>query len=570
MLFQHPPRRSFAALAAVLCFALLGEANAAHASTPEGMLNRADTLRNRGKMVQALTLYRSAMAEAISGCEMARAHVGMGGIQWNAGNLSEAKPHLDQAAQTCGTCPAHIRTGVSLELARLMVVCGNTREALAVLEREMQLGPAASQHEEVQLALVELHFVEGHWEEVWNATADMGGARAKGLRIQAGAMIGHPLSHLPLEAYLRTTRPSERSIVLSELTHLHTMLSGSGRMQEALDLSRSMVTLSDPIADAEDWTVAQLRVAVSAERAGKPLEALLAFHEAGRAADQVKDISLRARIAREQARFERERGATKAALDHLALADSLTVAMLHNVHQNREPRQFQSFPVLSDDPFEVAAAEAMRPASSPGAWPFACALILLGLIAAALRANELKRALRKERVRAFRMQRMIHTEGDPFTTEDEALSGLGVTESGEVEEVLTRPDRLDFDDVIASLEMDHGTAVEWEFEGNEESQNAPEGLLSLLSVTLKRLLEGDASGSFAGRIKNDWHGIHVEIEGPETPSTRELQRMFAGGTHSSTWNPVLVQIEKLAGRFTVEKRPSGELALTFLLPHSKS
>ena len=204
----------------MMCLAWLGEANTAHASTPEDMLNRADTLRNRGKMVQALTLYRSAMAEAISGCEMARAHVGMGGIQWNAGNLSEAKPHLDQAAQTCGTCPAHIRTGVSLELARLMVVCGNTREALAVLEREMQLGPAASQNEEVQLALVELHFVEGHWEEVWNATATMGGARAKGLRIQAGAMIGHPLSHLPLDAYLRTTESmqADYSTVMPFLT----------------------------------------------------------------------------------------------------------------------------------------------------------------------------------------------------------------------------------------------------------------------------------------------------------------------------------------------------------------
>ena len=78
---------------------------------------------------------------------------------------------------------------------------------------------------------------------------------------------------------------------------------------------------------------------------------------------------------------------------------------------------------------------------------------------------------------------------------------------------------------------------------------------SLLSVTVRRLLVGNQERRpFMGRIRNDWHGIHVEIEGPETPSTKELQRMFAGGTHSSTWNPVLVQIEKLAGRFTVEKR----------------
>lgn len=534
------------------------------------MLNRADSLRNQGKMVQALTLYRSAMSEAISACEMARAHVGMAGIQWNAGNLSEAKPHLQDAAQTCGTCPTLIRTGLALELARLMVVCGNTRDALQVLDRELTFGPASSLEGEVQLALVELHFVEGHWQKVWDSTADMDGPRASGLRIQAGVMVGNPLAHLPIDAYIRSTKPSERTVVLSELTHLHTMLSGEGRLEEALDLSRKMVSLSDPIANSEDWTVAQLRVAVSAERAGRPLDALLAFHEAGHAAEQLEDIPLRARIAREQSRFERERGATKAALEHLALADSLTLAMLHTVHQEREPKTFQSFPVLTEDPFELAVAEATRPTSSPGAWPFACALILLGLIATAMRAQELKRALRKERVRAFRMQRMIHSDADVLGIQDDAMSGLEVSEAGHVEEVLTRPDRLDFDDVIASLEMDHGTAVEWEFDGNPEGQNAPEGLLSLLSVTLKRLLDGASSGSFAGRIRNDWHGIHVEIEGPETPSTRELQRMFAGGTHSSDWNPVLVQIEKLAGKFTVEKRPTGELALTFLLPHPKS
>ena len=62
--------------------------------------------------------------------------------------------------------------------------------------------------------------------------------------------------------------------------------------------------------------------------------------------------------------------------------------------------------------------------------------------------------------------------------------------------------------------MDHGAFVEWEFNSTDEGQHAPEGLLSLLSVTLKRLLEGkEESHTFEGRIQNDWHGIKVEIEG---------------------------------------------------------
>ena len=542
----------------------------ASTSTLKHQLDRADSLRNRGKMVQALSMYRSLLPEPLTGCEQGRVQLGMAAIHWQAGNTSQAKPLLSDAALTCSTCPAQIRTNLTLELAQLLARCGSTSLALEALTREQQLLPHPARQEELSVALVELHFAQGNWNEVWALTESLNGVHAQGLRLQAGAMLGRALNALPVESYLRSAKPSNEGLVLGELTHLHTLLNGLGRSEEALSLARSMASFFDPLADPEPWTLAQLRVAISAEQANQPLEALLAFHEAGRVATQVNDVALRARIAREQARFERARGAEKAALDHLVLADSLTMIMLHSGAQEREPRTFQTHPALVDDPFELAAADAMRPPSSSGAWPFACALLALAFLATALRARELKNALRKERVRSFRMQRAIHAETDM----QHAFEGTGerhvatVSPPDSVEEVLTRPDRLDFDDVIASLEMDHGTGIEWEFEGTAEGQHAPDGLLSLLSVTVRRLLVGNQERRpFMGRIRNDWHGIHVEIEGPETPTTKELQRMFAGGTHSSTWNPVLVQIEKLAGRFTVEKRGTGDLALTFMVPH---
>ena len=556
----------------VLALLLCSGGTLTHASTGliKRQIDRADSLRNHGKMVQALTMYRSLLPEPLTGCEQGRVQLGMAAIHWQAGNTSQAKPLLADAALTCSTCPTRIRTDLTLELAKLLARCGDTSLALDALVREQQLQPHPSLREALSVALVELHFAQGNWNEVWALTESLTGPHAQGLRLQAGVMLGMRLDDLPVEPYLRSAKPSNEELVLGELTHLHTLLNGLTRSEEALDLARTMVTFFDPLTDPEPWTLAQLRVAISAEQANKPLEALLAFHEAGRVATQVNDLALRARIAREQARFERARGAEKAALDHLVLADSLTMVMLHSGGKEREPRAFQSHPALLEDPFELAAADAMRPQPSSGAWPFAFALLTLGFLATALRARELKKALRKERVRSFRMQKAIHAE----TTAAMALSGadepnLGAAATSEnVEEVLTRPDRLDFDDVIASLEMDHGTGIEWEFEGTPEGQNAPEGLLSLLSVTVRRLMTGNPEHRpFMGRIRNDWHGIHVEIEGPETPSTKELQRMFAGGTHSSTWNPVLVQIEKLAGRFTVEKRGSGDLALTFMVPH---
>lgn len=566
------PRLSFCTPNVLLALLLCSLATLGSAST--GMLkrqiDRADSLRNQGKMVQALSMYRSLLPEPLSGCEQGRVHLGMAAIHWQAGNTSQAKPLLTDAALTCSTCPAQIRTNLTLELAQLLARCGSTSMALDVLVREQHLQPHPALRTELSVALVELHFAQGNWNEVWALTESLKGPHAQGLRLQSGVMLGQALEALPVESFLRSAKPSNEGVVLGELTHLHTLLSGLGRSDEALSLARTMASFFDPLADPEPWTLAQLRVAISAEQANQPLEALLAFHEAGRVASQVNDVALRARIAREQARFERARGAEKAALDHLVMADSLTMVMLHSGGQEREPRAFQTHPALLDDPFELAAADAMRPQASSGAWPFACALLALALLATALRARELKKALRKERVRSFRMQRAIHAEtaGESLLDVSGERNHVATMPPDNVEEVLTRPDRLDFDDVIASLEMDHGTGIEWEFEGTSEGQNAPEGLLSLLSVTVRRLLNGNhEQRAFMGRIRNDWHGIHVEIEGPETPSTKELQRMFAGGTHSSTWNPVLVQIEKLAGHFTVEKRGTGDLALTFMVPH---
>ena len=530
-------------------------------------LARADSLRHSGKMVQALTLYRRLGTETLTGCDFARIEAGLGHIQWNAGNASEARPHLMAASGQCGTCPTAVRTPLVLDIAHHLLSSGWTSDAIDLLEQELEWGPHAPALKEVHLALARLHFAEGHWQRTWEMASQIQVPEAAGIALQSGAMLGKGLDELPLSEFIRQAKPSQRCLVTDELNHLHTLLTAEDRYSEALVLSRKINTLTDPIADPTAWTLSQLKVARSAELANKPLEALLAFHEAGRTAELLDDLGLRARVARTQARFEESRGATASALRHLNLADSLTLAVLNATKASKEAKTFETHAVLPLDPFELAAAEAMTSGTNPGAWPFACALILLGLLAAGMRANELKRTLRRERVRSLRMQRMIQPQ-DPL--DSVAAADLIVNAEGGVEEILTRSNRLDFEDIIASLEMDHGTNVEWELQGDSEGQSAPEGLLSLLSVTLKRLLvHTPKDASIQGVIRNDWHGIQVQLDGPDSPSTQELQRMFAGGEHSSTWNPVLVQIEKLAGRFTVEKKATGELALTFLLPHSE-
>ena len=178
---------------------------------------------------------------------------------------------------------------------------------------------------DVHLSLAKLHFAEGHWQRTWDMASQAQGPEAAGIALQAGAMLGKALAELPLDEFIRQAKPSQRRVVTDELNHLHTLLTGEGRHAEALVLSRKINTLTDPIADPTAWTLSQLNVARSAELANKPLEALLAFHEAGRTAEQLDDLGLRARVARTQARFEESRGATASALRHLSLADSLTL-----------------------------------------------------------------------------------------------------------------------------------------------------------------------------------------------------------------------------------------------------
>ena len=557
LVFSKALKRALLGLGVMLTFPALSQ-------HPRWQLNRADSLRQVGQVVQAMSIYRQLLASPMDGCDEAHAHAGMASIQWNAGNITEAKMNLTEAAKSCGTCPSSRRTELSLDVASLMTFCGMTKGAMDVLNKEIEWGPQASQRDEVSLALAELHFIEGDWPQVLSLSETLSMPRAQGLALQAGVMMGTPLESLPYRQCLRSARPSEQGEILNELTHLHTMLSAAGRNQEALNLAQEMAGICDPVANPEQWTLAQLRIAVSAERALEPLEALLAFNEAERTARKLNDPMLEARISRNQAQFEQSRGAHKMAFHHLSRADSITASMLQQAQGLRESRSFQAQPMFEDDPFELAASDALSQPQGGGAWPFACALIALGLMASALRARELKQLLRKERLRTLRLQRMV-----PEPMADPNLSTMAIGEHGQVEEVLASPNRLDFDDIIASLEVDHGTHVEWDLKGEPEGQQAPEGLLSLLSVTLRRLLDNEQGLQYSGHIQNDWHGIKVEIEGPASPATQELQRMFAGEEHSASWNAILIQIEKLAGKFTVAKKPSGEVALTFTLPHMR-
>ena len=142
-----------------------------------------------------------------------------------------------------------------------------------------------------------------------------------------------------------------------------------------------------------------------------------------------------------------------------------------------------------------------------------------------MRANELKRTLRRERVRSLRMQRMIQPQDALNGTVSADLAVNAGWRGGNPD--AAQPFGLE--DIIASLEMDHGTDVEWELQGNAEGSPPLKGCSPCFRHREAVAGAQTQDASIQGVIRNDWHGIHVELDGPDSPSTQELQRMFAEG-----------------------------------------
>ena len=84
-----------------------------HGQFPDLSVN---SLRQSGKMVQALTLYRRLATETLTGCDFARI-MRNGAHPMECRQRFEACPHPAAASAQCGTCPTAVRTSLVLDIA---------------------------------------------------------------------------------------------------------------------------------------------------------------------------------------------------------------------------------------------------------------------------------------------------------------------------------------------------------------------------------------------------------------------------------------------------------------------
>ena len=549
------------------------------------LLSKADSLVEEGKPVAALNLYRSVGESTIDQCIIAQAEVGKGRIQQKAGNLERASKAWVSVENNCSMCPSEVRSELVFYTVEGWISQGEETFAMNLLDLENTRIPNLGWQSKLELLRSRIHFLNGEWTQARIiATPKFDDEHTDIDRlilwVQSGVLEGLGIDEAGIE-HLENLRegPLEEKIDAA-YANLHTLLITEKRYSEALDWSKSMLLNSNPALNPEGWILGQIRIATSAELSGKTLDALLAHHEAVRAADKWGNDKLTARTCRERARFDAVRGDDKSAYLYLCKADSLALAMIAATEIGREPKSFKNHPLPELDPFDLASANAAK-TSEPGAWPFAAALLTLALIAFTIRNFDLRRTLRRERLRTMRLHSLFGNKSTPEigTLESENTEEIveilesQFAKSSEDWERRVSANSLDFDDVIASLEMELGTVVEWDLNNDSKAPDAPDGLLSLLSITLKRLIPPDLSpeldSPLKATIRNDWRGVRIMCEGAPSIATQEVKDLFSGNSTSPIWSPVFEQAERMAGRVLLECNQIGGHSVVLDLPHSK-
>jgi hypothetical protein len=549
------------------------------------LLSRADSLVEAGKPVAALSLYRSVGETTLDYCIIAQSEVGKGRIQQRVGNLERASKAWRSVENNCSMCPSKIRSELVYYTVEGWISQGEETMAMNLIDLETSRNPDQTWASKLELLRARIYFLNGEWNKAREASIpdfENGVVDIDRLIlwVQSGVLEGLGIHESGVDHLEKIRKGEDIEKIDAAYANLHTLLVTEKRYGEALDWSKSMLLHSDPVTHPEGWILGQIRIATSAEMSGKTLDALLAHHEAVRAAEILGDDQLTARTCRERARFDAMRGDNRSAYMYLHKADSLALAMIAAAEIGREPKSFKNHPLPELDPFDLASANAAK-TPEPGAWPFAVALIALGLIACMIRNFDLRRTLRKERLRTMRLHTMFGNKTTPDigtlegeTTEDivEILETQFANSSEDWERRVSA-NALDFDDVIASLEMELGTVVEWDLENDNKAPEAPEGLLPLLLITLRRLLPSDVSKEITSPLKatirNDWRGVRIMFEGAPSSATQELKALFSGDSSSPSWSPVFEQAERMAGRVLLEYNQIGGHSVVLDLPHAK-
>lgn len=548
-----------------------------------------DSLLHCEKPIAALAMFRGVEKRTFEPCQLAQAFRGIAQVQARTLNIAEARSAADESEIHLGACGAEQRIALVQALAEVRIHLGQEEAAERLVRNELKLHP---NRPELRALIARIAFIQGNWYATQEAVdavyesieregvTDQNLAWLKTMSTQSFILehlsfpdsiqneLKEALANLELESQIK-----HREDVLNILQKQPTLA------LEALEWAKATRDLV-PRSKADEFTLASLGVAKCAMRASVPSLAMLAFHDALNGAERTGNPWLLAEVLRQQAAYYVARKDPEQAIASYRSLDSVNVAIAINFtdQSNRPLKHFTQNTLSVPDLFEQGWGGHSGGAviNEAKGWPWAVALLSVGLLAMALFNREMRKNLRLERSRIIRLRSLIPSgiggsqdaphsvvEANEATRSDHdaAHDRVGVAVGPEwknyqaIASFLQELDQELACPITWDLAMDVNLAI------NSEVQHTLRALLMQFKVW--------ADGKTPINVQVEQHELEwkFSVTSDHTNSSRELSTLFAGKSAGvKGWQGLYDQLQRLAARVVIERLNTTQERLTITLP----
>jgi hypothetical protein len=465
--------------------------------------------------------------------------------------------------------------------------------AISILSREIKLRP---ENWVLKSKIAELHFISGNWDEANRCTlkclglgnADIPNERrlhwlSQAIQLDFITEGGRADSLTPI--FETSTAQVSNDLAQDFREQIQMIVASEGADVESMDWAQRILDHSnrnDPAA----VTLAQLRIASAAQILHRPLEVIIALHEAVKEARVANDEELLLEALRQRADFEHQRGNEAEAFAAMMEVDGINMRVMAELQTNpsREVQRFTERILPEPDPFDRAVIEmaaAKSSSNSYGLWPWFAALLSIGLIANTRSHRVLNEALRKERRRIIRLRSLVPSDRLPRPS-DTSLNH-NETSEGENSEwgssslmpsgnfVFERDEDLRSHSIhkfLSALDEEIQAEMNWTMDENVQFSVGPD-----VRVVIRNFMRGlveISNSEDAIRIRVDAGKSHWNfcLSSNHTEASKAMQGLFHGkdALASSRWNELHAQLRKIAGKIQVERISPIEEKVTLTLP----
>jgi len=551
------------------------------------MIARGDSLQASGKWVAALSMYNGAQQRTFDPCLTSRAAAGIAEVHLESLNYHEARWSTESAAEFAAQC-GHPHELI-LRISDLWIGLNEDIAARDLIDAALEAHP----HPALWSEKVLLAQLSGHPESILKAARSWASAdgerdtplrvaQVRGVILQAQIMrdtIWHANEEQAFVEALAAISPLEEC-ALREQVYL--VLKAKGQALHALQWAR-IIRDKTPPGDLAGQTLAELRIAHCARDAHRPLDALIAYHEAEHAARKTGDRTLLAETLRQVASFETDRGHHAAALAAWSQVDSLQQLMLAQLTPAnvRSRRNFSTFVTPVADAFDLAAEDhlAQLSASSQGMdlrsnpWVWVAVICWIGLLSFAMKNRSLRRILQRERLRLVTLRQWIHANPslDASATEGESQN---MSEISLVPKIYGEPVES-IESILKSIDEAIDHPVEFEILSLRPILlpiSMGRKIRPLVGELLKLQMHSEIFGSAPIHIQvidreREWQ---IRLNGPRISTAPTLSTLFQPlpnlqASESGMW--LRSAMRDLAAQLTVERNEGHTESWVFTMPN---